>query len=93
MGNVDKTPTHMDTLGYHIYRSFWLMSRRMRVTRQRQRSVNNSIRLQKKKSLLEQQWQATQIQIWHSMNEQDLAQEKILKKVSQPIDKPEVKLL
>jgi hypothetical protein len=50
--------------------------------------------LQKKKSLLEQQqWQATQIQIWHSMNEQDLAQEKILKKVSQPIDKPEVKLL
>jgi len=49
--------------------------------------------LQKKKSLLEQQWQATQIQIWHSMNEQDLAQEKILKKVSQPIDKPQVKLL
>ena len=59
------------------------MSRRMRVTRQRQRSVNNNIRLQKKKSLLEEQerkWQATQIQIWHSMNEQDLAQERILKK-------------
>ena len=53
----------------------------MRVTRQRQRSVNDSIRLQKRKSLHEEQkWQATQIQIWHSMNEQDLAQEKILKK-------------
>ena len=70
------------------------MSRRMRVTRQRQRSVNDSIRLQKRKSLHEEQkWQATQIQIWHSMNAQDLAQEKILKKLSQPIDKPEVKLL
>jgi hypothetical protein len=83
-------------MGYHsvLYGlDRYTMSRRMRVTRQRQRSVNNSIRLQKKKSLLEQQWQATQIQIWHSMNEQDLAQEKILKKVSQPIDKPEVKLL
>ena len=52
----------------------------MRVTRQRQRSVNDSIRLQKRKSLLEEQkWQATQIQIWHSMNQQDLAQERILK--------------
>lgn len=84
------------SMGYHsvLYGlDRYTMSRRMRVTRQRQRSVNNSIRLQKKKSLLEQQWQATQIQIWHSMNEQDLAQEKILKKVSQPIDKPEVKLL
>ena len=84
------------SMGYHsvLYGlDRYTMSRRMRVTRQRQRSVNNSIRLQKKKSLLEQQWQATQIQIWHSMNEQDLAQEKILKKVSQPIDKPQVKLL
>lgn len=84
-------------MGYHsvLYGlDRYTMSRRMRITRQRQRSVNNSIRLQKKKSLLEEQkWQATQIQIWHSMNEQDLAQEKILKKVSQPIDKPEVKLL
>ena len=84
-------------MGYHsvLYGlDRYTMSRRMRVTRQRQRSVNNSIRLQKKKSLLEEQkWQAPQIQIWHSMNEQDLAQEKILKKVSQPIDKPEVKLL
>ena len=70
------------------------MSRRMRVTRQRQRSVNNSIRLQKKKSLLEEQkWQATQIQIWHRMNDEALLAEKTLKNVSQPLDKPEVKLL
>ena len=70
------------------------MSRRMRVTRQRQRSVNDNIRLQRRKSLHEQEkWQATQIQIWKCMNEQDLAQEKRLKKLSQPIDKPEEKLL
>ena len=66
----------------------------MRVTRQRQRSVNDSIRLQKRKSLHEEQkWQATQIQIWHRMNDEALQNEKRLRNVSQPIDKPEVKLI
>jgi hypothetical protein len=33
------------------------------------------------------QWQAHQIQLWHSMNEEMLEQEKRLKKLSVPIDK------
>lgn len=70
------------------------MSRTMRMRRQRQRQINDAIRLQKRKRLLEQeQWQANQIQIWHRMNEDALLNEKRLKNVSQPIDKPEVKLI
>tara|TARA_X000001036_G_scaffold270770_1_gene251427 strand:- start:1278 stop:1412 length:135 start_codon:yes stop_codon:yes gene_type:complete len=40
-----------------------------------------------------EEWQATQIQIWHRMNDEALLNEKRLKNVSQPIDKPEVKLI
>ncbi len=70
------------------------MSRTMRMRRQRQRPINDAIRLQKRKRLFEQeQWQANQIQIWHRMNEDALLNEKRLKNVSQPIDKPEVKLI
>ena len=67
----------------------------MRMRRQRQRQVNDAIRLQKRKRLLfeQEQWQANQIQIWHRMNEDALLNEKRLKNVSQPIDKPEVKLI
>ena len=41
----------------------------------------------------EQEWQANQIQIWHRMNDEALLNEKRLRNVSQPIDKPEVKLI
>ena len=65
------------------------MSKTMRRLRARQRSVNDNIRLQKRKRLhSEVEWQATQIQIWHRMNEEALLNEKRLKNVSQPIDKP-----
>lgn len=71
-----------------------IVSRTMRMRRQRQRQINDAIRLQKRKRLFEQeQWQANQIQIWHRMNEDALLNEKRLKNVSQPIDKPEVKLI
>ena len=66
----------------------------MRKLRQRQRSLNDSIRLQKRKNLQAlQEWQANQIQIWHRMNDEALLNEKRLRNVSQPIDKPEVKLI
>jgi hypothetical protein len=41
----------------------------------------------------QQEWQANQIQIWHRMNDEALLNEKRLRNVSQPIDKPEVKLI
>ena len=70
------------------------MSRTMRMRRQRQRQVNDAIRLQKRKRLqAHEEWQANQIQIWHRMNDDALLNEKRLKNVSQPIDKPEVKLI
>ena len=70
------------------------MSRTMRKLRQRQRSVNDSIRLQKRKNLQAlQEWQANQIQIWHRMNDEALLKEKRLRNVSQPIDKRETKLI
>ena len=70
------------------------MSRTMRMRRQRQRQVNDAIRLQKRKRLqAHEEWQANQIQIWHRMNEEALLNEKRLKNVSKPIDKPEVKLI
>ncbi len=70
------------------------MSRTMRKLRQRQRSVNDSIRLQKRKNLQAlQEWQANQIQIWHRMNDEALLNEKRLRNVSQPIDKRETKLI
>ena len=70
------------------------MSRTMRKLRQRQRSVNDSIRLQKRKNLQAlQEWQANQIQIWHRMNDEALLNEKRLRNVSQPIDRRETKLI
>ena len=70
------------------------MSRTMRRLRQRQRSVNDSIRLQKRKNLQAlQEWQANQIQIWHRMNDEALLNEKRLRNVSQPIDRRETKLI
>jgi hypothetical protein len=66
----------------------------MRMRRQRQRQVNDAVRLQKRKRLqAHEEWQANQIQIWHRMNDDALLNEKRLKNVSQPIDKPEVKLI
>ena len=85
------------SMGYHsvLYGlDRYTMSRTMRRLRQRQRSVNDSIRLQKRKRVqAHEEWQATQIQIWHRMNDDALLNEKRLKNVSQPIDKPEVKLI
>ena len=93
MASVNHTPTHLATVHASLNRSI-RMSRTMRRLRQRQRQVNDAIRLQKRKRLFEQeQWQATQIQIWHRMNDEALLNEKRLKNVSQPIDKPEVKLI
>ena len=84
-------------MGYHsvLYGlDRYTMSRTMRRLRQRQRSVNDSIRLQKRKRVqAHEEWQANQIQIWHRMNDDALLNEKRLKNVSQPIDKPEVKLI
>ena len=40
-----------------------------------------------------EEWQATQIQIWHRRNDEALLNEKRVRNVSQPIDKPEVKLI
>ena len=70
------------------------MSRTMRRLRQRQRSVNDSIRLQKRKRVQAlEEWQAKQNKIWHRMNDEALLNEKRLRNVNQPIDKPEVKLI
>ena len=84
-------------MGYHsvLYGlDRYTMSRTMRRLRQRQRSVNDNIRLQKRKRVqAQEEWQATQIQIWHRMNDEALQNEKRLRNVSQPIDKPEVKLI
>ena len=84
-------------MGYHsvLYGlDRYTMSRTMRRLRQRQRSVNDNIRLQKRKRVqAQQEWQANQIQIWHRMNDEALLNEKRLRNVSQPIDKPEVKLI
>ena len=68
---------------------------RQRKNRIRTRSVNNSFRLsQKKKQATHyKEWQAHQIKIWEMNNQDLLAKESILKKLSQPIDKPEPKLL
>ena len=85
------------SMGYHsvLYGlDRYTMSRTMRRLRQRQRSVNDSIRLQKRKNLQAlQEWQANQIQIWHRMNDEALLNEKRLRNVSQPIDKRETKLI
>ena len=85
------------SMGYHsvLYGlDRYTMSRTMRRLRQRQRSVNDNIRLQKRKRVqAQEEWQATQIQIWHRMNDEALQNEKRLRNVSQPIDKPEVKLI
>jgi len=84
-------------MGYHsvLYGlDRYTMSRTMRRLRQRQRSVNDSIRLQKRKRVQAlEEWQANQIQIWHRMNDEALLNEKRLRNVSQPLDKPEVKLI
>lgn len=93
MAYVNRTPTELATLHAFGIRSI-RMSRTMRRLRQRQRSVNDSIRLQKRKRVqAHEEWQATQIQIWHRMNDEALLNEKRLRNVSQPIDKPEVKLI
>ena len=93
MAYVNRTPTHLDNV-YASGRSNRKMSRTMRRLWQRQRSVNDSIRLQKRKRVQAlEEWQANQIQIWHRMNDEALLNEKRLRNVSQPIDKPEVKLI
>ena len=93
MAYVIDTPTHLATVYASGIRSI-RMSRTMRRLRQRQRSVNDNIRLQKRKRVqAQQEWQANQIQIWHRMNDEALLNEKRLRNVSQPIDKPEVKLI
>ena len=87
------TPFDMDTLG-NDYIGNTTMTRMRRKIRQRQRSVNECFRLQRRKSVRAQdEWQASQIQIWHRMNDEALLNEKRLRNVSQPIDKPEVKLI
>ena len=94
MAYVSRTPTHLDTVLTSHNGSIWSMTRMRRKIRQRQRSVNECIRLQKRKRMQAlEEWQANQIQIWHGMNDEALLNEKRLKNVSQPIDKPEVKLI
>ena len=82
-------------LSFRLNRSATMMTRMRRKIRNRQRAVNECIRLQKRKRMQaqEQEWQANQIQIWHRMNDEALLNEKRLRNVSQPIDKPEVKLI
>ena len=93
MANVTNTPIELATVHASFNRSI-RMSRTMRMRRQRQRQINDAIRLQKRKRLFEQeQWQANQIQIWHRMNDEALLNEKRLRNVSQPLDKTEVKLI
>jgi len=70
------------------------MTRVMRKIRQRQRSVNDRVRLQKRKRVrAHDEWQANQIEIWHRMNDLALLNEKTLRNVSQPLDKPLPKLI
>jgi hypothetical protein len=61
---------------------------RQRKNRIRTRSVNNSFRLsqRKKQATHYKEWQAHQIKIWEMNNQDLLAKESILKKLSQPID-------
>ena len=68
---------------------------RQRRNQLRTRSTNNSFRLSQRKKQATQykEWQAHQIKIWEMNNQDLLAKESILKKLSQPIDKPEPKLL
>ena len=68
---------------------------RQRKNRIRTRSVNNSFRLsqRKKQATHYKEWQAHQIKIWEMNNQDLLAKESILKKLSQPIDKREPELL
>ena len=68
---------------------------RQRRNQLRTRSTNNSFRLSQRKKQAAQykEWQAHQIKIWEMNNQDLLAKESILKKLSQPIDKPEPKLL
>ena len=68
---------------------------RQRKNQIRTRSTNNSFRLSQRKKQATQykEWQAHQIKIWEMNNQDLLAKESILKKLSQPIDKPEPKLL
>ena len=80
-------------MGYHILSTRFnrsiTLSRFRRKIRNRQRAVNESIRLQRRKRMQAlEEWQANQIQIWHRMNDEALQTEKRLKNVSQPIDKP-----
>ena len=68
---------------------------RQRRNQLRTRSTNNSFRLSQRKKQATQykEWQAHQIKIWEMNNQDLLAKESILKKLSQPIDKPGPKLL
>ena len=85
MATVYDTPINLD-----IVRPFNRSYRKVnKPTRRRQRSIINNVSLQKRKRLANDmsQWQAHQIQLWHTMNEEMLEQEKRLKKLSVPIDK------
>ena len=68
---------------------------RQRKNQIRTRSTNNSFRLSQRKKQATQykEWQAHQIKIWEMNNQDLLAKESILKKLSQPIDKREPELL
>ena len=61
---------------------------RQRRNQLRTRSTNNSFRLSQRKKQATQykEWQAHQIKIWEMNNQDLLAKESILKKLSQPID-------
>ena len=61
---------------------------RQRRNQLRTRSTNNSFRLSQRKKQAAQykEWQAHQIKIWEMNNQDLLAKESILKKLSQPID-------
>ena len=94
MAYVNRTPIDLATVHASFDRSIRMMTRMRRKIRNRQRSVNECFRLQKRKHMRAlQEWQANQIEIWHRMNDEALLNEKRLKNVSQPIDKPEVKLI
>ena len=85
MATVTDTPINLDIVR-PFNRSYNEVNK---TTRKRQRSINSNLCLQKRKRLAKdrESWQAHQIQIWHSMNEEMLEQEKRLKKLSRPIDK------
>ena len=63
------------------------MSRFRRRILQRQRQVNDSCRLLRRKKEAYKKWQANQIKIWESMNFTALQEESRLKKLGEPIDK------